>query len=126
MQLTRITSKEPNRLSKGFTLDKNGELVKLPGGAMVSGKAERLTLTAAQIPTLIQSLKPDQALCYGVPSYPKAIVLTQKALKHVKQNGGPPIIARDRDHFSWPIGAGIGMFDYDPRKGQEPMTMGRF
>ncbi len=121
--LTKVTSKNPTRITKAFRLDQDGKLIKIPGGAMTLGMCKKMSLSSArQIPELISSLQSDQALVYGVPQHSEAIIVTQKALQNTKRNGGPPIIARDREHFSWSPGAGILMNDYDPPVGQTPLS----
>ena len=125
ISLTRITSKKPACITKAYSLGTDGELIKVPGGSMAEGTAERLTLdSAGDLPALIQSLKTSQALCYGVPPYPEAQILSKKILAGIKRNGGPPIIARNREHFSWPEGPGVMMLDYDPP--DESMTISAF
>jgi len=127
MQLTLITSKTPERLSKGFKLDEAGKLLKMSGGAMQTGTAKRVELQKfSDLATILTSLNSAQALCYGISPHKNAIVLTKKALKYAKQNGGPPVIARDREHFRYPSGTSLMMFDNDPAKDQIPLTGDEF
>ena len=125
-KLTLITSQKPKRITKSFHLGKDGELIKQNGGSMSKGTAETLTLEPRGLPALLDGLKQNNALVYGVSEYDKANIVTQKALPQAKRNGGPPIIARDKKHLSWPGGAGVQMFDYDPPDGQVPLSGDEF
>jgi len=111
--LTRITTKRPKRLSKGFRLDKDGNLEKIPPGAMSDGLAETIQLSGInELADLLNGLNPSQALVYGISEHDKARVLSKKALNSYQANGGPPVITRTRNNFSWPD-AGIFMKDGD-------------
>ena len=110
--LTKITSIRPKRLSKGFRL-RDGTLEKLPGGAMSEGTAETISLAGVtDLADLVTSLKPAQALLYGITEYDKVRVLSKKALETYTPNGGPPVITRTRDNFTWPK-EGFFMIDGD-------------
>ena len=110
LSFTRFTARKPARLSKHFSLVGN-VLDKQGGGNMTDGIAERLTLTLADFTALLLSLKPNQATAYGVTGYDAARVVVAEA---VSTSGGDlPVIARTRDYFSWPVGPGLMMLDYD-------------
>ena len=129
IQLTKITSKNPARLSKGFSLGEKGELVKTPGGSMLWGHADRLSLQGIEDLALeLQKLKPAQAFCYGVSIHDRAKIVMKNVLDEArsKRNGGREIISRTREFFGWPEGQGVLMFDYDPPEGTPPMTRGDF
>lgn len=120
--LTLVSSTRPARLSKAFELV-DGTLTKLPGGQLVEGTAERLKLQNVEdLAALLARLTPQQALVYGVCEHQRARVLTVHELARVKQNGGPPLVSRTRDYFTFPAAEGVLMIDYDPPKGQAPMT----
>ena len=111
--LTRFTSRSPARLSKAFTLEGDA-LICEGGGNMTAGIAERFSLTLAEFAAWLPTLKPAQACAYGVAAagYDTArIVVADKVSP--SGNGDTPIIARTRDHFAWPAGAGVLMLDYD-------------
>ena len=127
ISLSLFTSTKPRNISKGFKLDKTGELQKIPGGAMSLGKCERLQLKdITELAKKMATLAPSNALAYGVSEYKHAIIHTKKALAVIKKNGGngngKPTIARDREHFQWPEGKATMMIDYDPEKGTPPMS----
>ena len=111
-----ITASNPKRLSKGYSLGANGDLLKSPGGNLVTGKVEVREL--AGLPDLaatLEELTPAQALVYGVPINSASKIMTRKAFA----NAGNPTDAttRTNDAFRWPDGAGVMMLDYDPEAG---------
>ena len=115
IHFTRFTTRKPDRLSKRF--DQVGNvLVKEGGGNMQDGIAERLNVSSiAQFADLLPTLTPKQALAYGVNGHEQARVVTADHLDKARAQGGDlPIIARTRDHFTWPDGPGLMMLDYDP------------
>lgn len=121
MKLTVITATKPATLSKRFELV-SGKLVRHPGGALVEGKADQRTVSVSDLRALLSSLTPSQALTFGVSAHEKARLVTQDALSKTRSgNGSMPTIARDREHFSWPEGAGYMMIDHDPAGGA-PMS----
>ena len=125
IQLTKVTTKNPPHLSKGFSLGKKGEVIKAPGGSMVLGFAERLTLeNITDLAKEYKKLTPVNALTYGVTEYDRAKIVIKKVLDKVRSqgNGGPPVIARTREFIKYSEGAGVLMFDYDPPEGLAPMT----
>ncbi|MDA8151608.1 MAG: PriCT-2 domain-containing protein [Acidithiobacillus sp.] len=115
IHLTKITSDTP--ISKRFTLDADGKLVKGKGGNMRSGYAEALQITdLASLKNVIHGLNVTQALTFGVPkgaSVGKPLrVLTKGGVK-----GKPGAIARSRGVFEYPDQQqGILLLDYDPPK----------
>ncbi|MDQ7830267.1 MAG: hypothetical protein RDU30_00915 [Desulfovibrionaceae bacterium] len=113
---TIFTSTNPSRLSKGFSLGAEGNLVKKTGGTMVEGVAltvrfENITRFAEMLP----ALRPDQALAFGVCGHDKARVVSQEKLQKIPA-GDVPVVARTREAFAYPAGPAILMIDYDPRK----------
>ena len=115
-KLSIITAIEPKRLSKGFSLEASGDLLKSPGGNLVRGKIEERSINGlSDLAATLQSLTPAQALVYGVPINSASKVMTRKAFA----NAGNPegATTRTNDAFRWPDGAGILMLDYDPSAG---------
>ncbi len=119
--LTKVTSKRPQRLSKGFRL-RDGTLEKLGGGVMVSGTADKLHLSnIKELSAVLTGLNPAEALVYGITEHERAQVVTKKALEAYKANGGPPVISRTRENFAWSQGPGIFMKDGDfPHGSMDP------
>ena len=125
IQASLFTSQKP--LSKGFFLDSSGVLQKIGGGAMSRGACERLDFhDISELAQTLTTLRPVNAMAYGVSEHPKAKVVTKKELAKIKHNGGEPVIARTRDNFKWSAGRAFFMIDYDPEKGTIPMTGDEF
>jgi hypothetical protein len=115
--LSIITAIKPARLSKGYSLGANGDLLKSPGGNLTQGEVETRDLaTLADLAAILQSLTPAQALVYGVPINPASKVMTRKAFADAGRPTGAT--TRTNDAFAWPQGGGVLMLDYDPSKGQ--------
>jgi len=120
LSLTRFTSRKPARLSKHFSLVGN-VLDKQGGGNMTDGVAEKLAVTLAEFAALLPTLKPSQACSYGVAAHDAARVVVADAVS--ASNGDLPVIARTRDYFAWPAGAGLMMLDYDAPADGAPLDM---
>ncbi|MBU2804043.1 hypothetical protein HF668_02475, partial [Acidithiobacillus ferridurans] len=65
--LSIATTANPERLSKAFSLDADGQLVKDQGGKMFAGSAAVRHVQLAGIPAILQALTPAQALIFGQP-----------------------------------------------------------
>ena len=108
MKLTRITAHKPKILTKTYGLNPDGTLKKTPGGPLIDGTADRLTLQRLEdLSALIHGLGTNQALVYGVSDHDTARLLT----KEQARTGGA--IARTRDFFKWPSGGGVLLLDFD-------------
>lgn len=120
VKLSVLTAQKPSVLSKGFSLAKDGTLQKHPGGQLAQGTCETQDLAVSDFCTLLEGLKPNQALTFGVCGHDRATVAAQGALGKVR--GKLPAVARDRAHFTWPTGPGVLMLDFDPAPDTEPLT----
>jgi hypothetical protein len=114
ISLTKITSDTP--LSKRFSLDNEGKLVKGSGGNMRSGLAELLHIqNLSELKNVIGELNINQALAFGVPkgaSVGQSLrVLTKRGV-----NSNPDAISRSRKFFEYPGKRGVLLLDYDPPK----------
>ena len=119
-RLTVLSAIKPARLSKGYSLDGSGNLVKSAGGNLVEGEIEIQALkTLGDLSKILKSLTPAQALVYGVPINPASKLMTRMAFA----NAGSPTDAttRTNDAFRWPDGPGVMMLDYDPTAGGEAL-----
>jgi hypothetical protein len=120
--LTVFTSAIPPRLTKQWRLDQTGNPEKLPGGQMVEGRAEIKEIAGVDgFAKLIQSLKPSQALAYGVPSIADGPVMTRQAW--VNAGKPPSVICRTLDGFSFADGPGVLYLDIDAPEGAGGLTM---
>ena len=118
--LSIITAIKPTRLSKGYSLGANGDLLKSPGGNLSQGKVEtRDLVTLADFAAILQTLTPAQALVYGVPINAAARVMTRKAFADAGKPAGAT--TRTNDAFAWPQGPGVLMLDYDPAATSDPL-----
>jgi hypothetical protein len=113
LTLTLISATKPPVLSKSFSLLEDGTLEKKPGGNLVSGWAQTLIVSLQEFHRGLKSLKPHEAFVYGVCGHEKAKIVPQQKLKRARSSE-VPVIARDREHFSYPEGPAILMLDYDP------------
>lgn len=112
-QLTLVTAQKPDVLSKSFSLREDGSLDKKPGGNLITGQAQTLTITIHDFLAGLTSLTPSQAFVYGVPPHEQARIVLQKKLQAVKARSNTPVIARDREHFSYPAAGAVLTLDYD-------------
>jgi hypothetical protein len=110
-----ITAQTPKRISKAFSLDADGALVKAPGGPLVHGTVQTQHLdTMTAFAALLETLTPAQALCFGVTGRESAVIVPKKDL-----DAHPGAICRTREHFTWPNGSGLMLLDYDPAEGAQ-------
>jgi hypothetical protein len=105
-------------LTKQYTLDANGNLVKTEGGQMVAGTAMRIAIGDVQaLADLIRTTLSDQALALGsmrggLPA--QVTVITKEALNGVT---APNVISRSREYLTFDEGRrGFCLGDFD-RKG---------
>jgi len=120
--ITLISARKPPVLSKSFYLKEDGSFEKRSGGSLVSGIAQMLRPSIHQFCEALKSLKPDQALIYGTANHETALIVPQRKLRGAATSKSKlPIIARDREHFSWPQTPASLMIDYDPEHGVPPL-----
>jgi hypothetical protein len=88
----------------------------------MDAKITELQLNPYQNQILLQRLKHNQSLVFGVPTkgLTSANIVTKKKFDELPETSG--VITRSNGHFEWPSGAGIMMFDYDPDG--EPLDQG--
>lgn len=116
-RLAVIRATRPRRITKRFERGTNGELVKLPGGPLVEGRAEIRTVDGlGDLTELLLSLGPDEALTFGVPTGGDGVLVTRRAFERQGRLAGT--MPRTSDHFGWPSGPGILMLDHDPAPGE--------
>lgn len=119
--LTIIKSTKPERLTKRYRLADDGELLKDPGGDMSQGSAAVESVDSlATFARLLQSLKTNQALAYGRPERLNTGLVSKRRWLEAGRPDDP--IPRSKEHFSWPVSAGVMMADYDPGDGEKTLT----
>jgi hypothetical protein len=125
MSLAENTGGEQERISfTCFTKNKGiltkrmklteGQLVKDASDCRMSaGRAETITLAPAQFGAFLQGLKQKQAIAYGICNHNKALIVSKAKENGARAANGLPIIARTKEHFRYPEGPGLLMFDHD-------------
>ena len=106
-------------MGKRFFLDDDGQLQKQANGLFSKGYVKVQNASCAQeLATLAQSLTPQDAFCLGQPrganifsAAPVATRQTQQALA----NRSVPILSRTKDDFSFGLGEGWLLLDYDTK-----------
>lgn len=118
-QVTVITAVSPKRLTKSYGVNGKGDIVKSPGGALVSGHAEVKKVDSMQsFASLLQGLATNQAVVFGLPAhYPVRIV--SKA-QYFADGCPDDCLPRTNKTFEWQQGSGIFMLDHDPVDGHRP------
>jgi hypothetical protein len=113
-QLSVFSSSGGGALSKTISRSANGELASKSGGSLYEGRVGRTSVTSLeQLLELLSSLDHSQAVAFGVCQPDEASVVTKARLAS-RGLSGLPVIARDRDHFTWAEGSGFLLLDYDP------------
>ena len=114
---TKYTSTGP--LSKSYSVDASGAVVKQAAAQMHTGIAERITMPFADFAEALNQATVSQAFGYGTfaPTYPDKVSITIKGKENLEEN----IISRSKDHFTY-SGPGVLMIDYDPCEYGKPFT----
>lgn len=116
--VTKITSRIPDRLTKSYELDGNGDLIKTSGGQMVEGYAEVIRVPGLEaFAKVLADLETNQALSYGLPPEDQCGIVSERRWHDQNQPSGT--YTRSRKHFSFGDGPGIMFLDYDPEPGAE-------
>lgn len=102
--LTKVTTDGPAPLAKRFE-PAGGVLKKTASAQLTRGSIEIVTVeTLAELSPLVMGLSMRQALVFGVPKNRQARRLT---LASQRRAGDTNVIARTKEDFEWPEGAGI-------------------
>lgn len=113
---TRIQATKPEEPAKGYALDDDGNVVPQPGGSLVRGTAEVVTVNdAREFVELLSQLSTKDLLTYGAPTVGDTRVAARDGCRHDE-------VPRDRHHWDWRDKPGILMVDYDPKPGATPYT----
>ena len=114
--LTRF-SREGGLLTKTIRPNGQGGIVKEPAAQMTAGTAETVSLPFSEFGAYLRSLKPNQAIAHGVCD--RATTNVVSVSNFTRQ---PDTICRTKEFFRYPARWGIGMFDYDPKPGQDALS----
>ncbi len=121
VRLTQFTASIPSRLTKLWRLDGNGQPEKISGGQMMEGHAKVVGVADVdEFAALLQTLKPSQALAYGIPPIDEGPVMTRQAWLAA----GKPVsaVCRTKECMQWPDGPGVLFLDYDPKEGTKTLS----
>ncbi|WP_059413432.1 hypothetical protein [Cupriavidus basilensis] len=117
ISLTRLTN-DRAQLTKVFSLDADGRVVKHTKAFLAHGEVERIEVADLHgFAALLQSLKHNQALAYGLTVKPRATVVTKDVMHE-----HPGAIARSRDYFSFAAGPAMFMCDHDADHASDPLN----
>jgi hypothetical protein len=114
LTFTVVTASNRQPLGKRYWLSGTGELQGETAVPLASGE-----VTVEHAPSLLafgerlDRLEPHQAVLYGIPSLPKARVVTQERLEAMRPNERQGVIARDREHLQFAQAPGCMMLDFD-------------
>jgi putative DNA primase/helicase len=93
-------------LSKQYSLDSNGGILKQPAAQMYSGKARKVTLPFREFTQFQKHTKSNQAVGFGVNEADTVKISVNGALK-------PGYVARTKESFPYTQGPGVIMLDHD-------------
>ena len=114
LRVTRFTS-DTGPLTKGFSLDLEGELKKSTFATLSRGRVENLTFANFdQFLEALPALQHNKVLAYGVSLPGDGQICAEE--RWIEFGRPASMWPRNRDHFAWPSGSGILMLDYDPPK----------
>lgn len=118
-QVALLTATKPARLAKRIELGDDGNPRKLSGGDMIEGHAQIKRFPGLpEFAQFLETLKPNQALTYGLPAKGDGAIIPRGARKE-PPNGKQ---FRTKEGFVWPAGAGVFMIDYDAPDGAQTLT----
>jgi hypothetical protein len=112
-------------LGKSFALH-DGRLQQAPKAELFDGLATQAAVEDLHgFSEALKSLRPTEALTFGIPRLDRAHITTQKAVEKGRAPSGA--IARNRENFAWPKGRAILMLDIDrPKDGGKPLRPAEF
>lgn len=114
-----VFTKSDGRLTKRFYKDANGDVTKDREPTLSAGTFNvRQVNDLGELAALLHCLTQAQAVAYGRPKTDAGRIVASAGI-----GGAPGAIARTREYFAWPAGAGVLMLDYDaPKDGTPPLT----
>lgn len=123
--LTIVESINPEILSKSYYYDVDSDSfkkVKNSAGLLIKGSFKTVSVNGLEdFVKLLDDQKPKHALVYGISKTISSGTLV--TTNHIETHGQQPEeIARTKNSFSYPQGAGFLMLDYDPSPGSVPLT----
>lgn len=115
--VTRIENASEAPLTKSFDLQA-GKLHRVTSAKLVHGNAHRIGVACIrEFADLLASLKPHQALAYGITDKLDAEIVTDASVPNK-----PGAISRTRKYFSFRPAPAIMLLDHDPAPDAPPLT----
>ena len=116
LRYSRITSTNPDRLTKTFYFDASDTVQRQSAGNMIEGHAN--DASARDLHELAQhldALAPNQAIAWGLSARDDVALVVKD-----ERCNGPGALARCREDFSFAPGPGVMMLDHDGVRPGEP------
>lgn len=108
-------------LTKTIEPDGKDGITKTPAAHMADGWAETVQVPFTKFGPYLRGIEPNQAIVHGVCGHDKVRVVSA-----INFTGEPGTITRSKEFFRYPDGPGIGMFDHDPKPGQDALSPEQF
>jgi len=134
IRLSVITASKPKNIGKSFYLNSQGQLEKRISATVARGDVDvKLINGVEELSELVDGLKSNQCLTYGVPKNLEQALLVPaneinktKQVQRLNRKGSKPSkprqpIARSREYFQYPEGCGVFMLDVDCPEKEGPL-----
>ncbi|MFW6275511.1 MAG: hypothetical protein ACOC2M_02645, partial [bacterium] len=119
--ITKITSNEPQVLSKQYRLDHDGTLIKTTSAHMSNGFAQEVHFkNHEQLSEILCALQKNEAICAGVTHKETVDIVTQKKWQQLGCPDNP--IPRTQETFMFAKDPGLMILDYDPDKSTKALS----
>lgn len=114
---------ETGVLSKRYTVDGQGNIVKTPAANMYKGTAERKEMEFSDFGKALERAGSDQAFAYGTHSqdHPDKVQIVKDGEHRTKEH----VLARTKEHYEYREKPGILMIDHDPSEYSKPVDYQR-
>ena len=119
-----VASSNNGILTKKISKDRDNKLVKDASGCcLTKGTGEVKKMNFSELPDFLQSLKKHQAIVHGEPKNNRSSFKILSEKQFSKAENITNILTRTKDNFQFSTSDNhLLMIDYDPEKGQEPLT----
>ncbi len=118
---TVITNNNGRLLTKTISPDGNSGIVKKSAAYLADGTAKTVQMPFADFGPFLRSLSPNQAIIHSVCGHDSINIVSA-----ANYRGQANTITRSLEHFYYPGGPGLGMFDHDPKPGQQALGPDEF
>jgi hypothetical protein len=118
-----VTATNPKTVTKELRLASDGSIEKTTTAHVTSGRVKVVQFShLEEFARVLSNLQTNQCAIYGAPPVAEIDLVTEDAWLAQGRPAGK--IPRTLETFSWPLGGGILMLDYDAPKDDSPV-MGR-